>query len=61
MKSYSFGELTEIGRKKHNLDENWHCFMAEVIDDQLRYGLSPKDKNGNWLQPELYDLVSLKD
>ena len=58
MKSYTLNELTEIGRKEFNLDEKWHCFMAEVSDkgrgDSLRYGLSPKDSNGKWLSKEVY-------
>lgn len=62
-KAYSFKELTEIGRKEFNLSDDWHCFTAEVSDkgkgDRLKYGLSPKDKNGNWLDKEVYGHVSL--
>lgn len=55
-KSYSFEELTEIGRKQFNLDNDWNCFMAEVLEQTnykyMLYGLSSGQK-------KIYGLVSL--
>ena len=63
MKSYSMNELTEIGRKEFNLSDEWHCFMAEATEDlrRIRYGLSPKNENGEWLEKEGDGYVSLTD
>lgn len=60
--SYTVNELSEIGRTKFNLSEEWCCFSAEVGEDgRLRYGLSPKDKDGKWMDEEFYGYVSLDD
>lgn len=62
-KSYTFKELSEIGRKEFNLSDDWHCFTAEVSGkgkgDKLKYGLSPQDENGKWLDKEVYGYVTL--
>ncbi|MCJ8008927.1 hypothetical protein ACFFF5_21165 [Lederbergia wuyishanensis] len=62
-KSYSFQDLTIIGRDRFKLDETWHCFTAEVTENgkgsQVKYGLSPQDENGEWLQEEIYGYVPL--
>ena len=63
MKSYSMNELTEIGRKEFNLSDEWYCFKAEATEDlrRIRYVLSPKNENGEWLEKEVYGYVSLTD
>jgi len=57
-KSYSLKELTEIGRKEFNLSDEWHCFMADASNYPIiRYGLSPKNENGEWINKEVYGYV----
>lgn len=56
MKSYSFDELTKIGRKELGLDDSWKCFMAEALEQTgyryMLYGLESGDE-------EVYGLVPL--
>ena len=58
---YFMTELTEIGREKFNLSNDWHCFCMKLTDDgkRVRYGLSPKDENGDWLEEEIYSYADL--
>lgn len=64
-KSYSMNDLTDIGRKKFNLSNDWFCFYAEVTEqgkgNKMKYGLSRKDESGEWIEDsqEIYDFVSL--
>ncbi|MHA6258342.1 hypothetical protein ACXYMX_00385 [Sporosarcina sp. CAU 1771] len=60
MKSYSLNELTEVGRKEFNLNQDWYCFMADASNYPiLRYGLSPKNEFGDWLPKEVYGHIDL--
>lgn len=58
-KTYTFDQVTEIGRKEFNLPDNWFCFMGKVEGDRLRYGLSPVDKNGRYMDEEVYGYLPL--
>ena len=61
LKSYNMYELTEIGKEKFNLSDDWHCFYMKLTEDgtQLRYGLAPQDEQGNWLEDEIYSYIDL--
>ena len=61
MKSYSFKELTEIGREKFGLDNTWYCFGADARGAKLFFTLGQKDNDGNWVKEgeEYRGVVSL--
>lgn len=61
-KSYSLKELTEIGRKEIGLSDEWYCFMADASNYPIIfYGMSPKDKNGKWINKEIYGYFVVED
>lgn len=58
---YSLDELTEIGREKFSLKNEWHCFFAEIQGDKLKYGLARKNMEGEWVKDseEVYGYVPI--
>ncbi len=61
-KGFSINDVTKIGRKIHNLGNEWECFLIDTEKYPLiKFGMGKKDENGEWVGVELHDSFQADD